>query len=404
MRRALTAAALVWLMAFAGVAGAEWNKGTAAYKKGDFATAEKEFKEVVKTNPDHYAGYYMLGVSQLQLGKTSQAAANLRKAVELKPDYVPARLSLGQALVQAKQYREAYSVLSKVSLAKVPASRRSSYALIFASAATKAGHASEAVRVLEQQIRADSRNANLFMALGTAYAAQGNDAKAFSAFKKAWQMRPKDTKLARQAVSSAIRAGRRSRNPEQKQRYYRDAASIAESLARTKPTFDHLLLAGETYLGGKDYSKALQWFEKARAKRPNSALVHFYIGQCYSSLGKFSSAISSLQQALKAGPDGKLRRKIYQQMGYVYAKQKDFDRAITAYQNAGDSAKVAEMRENKQKQEQNIKAKKERQEFQRKIRELEAKIKELRDLGQAKEADQLQQQVDELKKALKQQG
>ncbi len=90
-------------------------------------------------------------------------------------------------------------------------------------------------------------------------------------------------------------------------------------------------------------------------------------------------------------------------MGYVYAKQKDYDNAITAYQNAGEQGKVAEMRENKKKQEQNKKAKEERREFERKIRELEAKIKELRDLGQAAQADQLQEQVNDLKKALKQQ-
>jgi len=393
MKRATIAVVLVLVLGLATFAGAEWNKGTAAYKSGDFATAEKEFKEVIKTNPDHYAGYYMLGVVQLKLKKRSQAVANLRKAVELKPDYLPARLSLGKALVEAKQYPDAFEVLRTIDLAKVPSSQRTTFALIYAAAATKSGHASDAIRVLQQQLRATSKNANLYRALGAAYVAQGQDAKAFEALKKAWQLKPSDGRLARDAVTTAIRAARRSRSADQKKRYYSEASRIATSLAQKSPTFDHLLLAGETYLGAKDYGRALQWFEKARAKRSSSALVHFYEGQCYSSLGKFNSAIGSLQQALKLGPESKLRRKVYEQMGYVYAKQKKYDQAITAYRNAGNSKKVAEMQENKAKQE--------RQQYLRKIKELEAQIAELRNLGQEAEADQLQQQVDEMKKDLR---
>ncbi len=403
MKRTTTAAVLVLVLGLTAFAGAEWNKGTAAYKSGDFVTAEKEFKEVVKTNPDHYAGYYMLGVVQLKLKKRSQAVANLRKAVELKPDYLPARLTLGKALVEAKQYPDAYKVLRTIDLAKVPSSQRTTFALIFAAAATKSGHASDAIRVLQQQLRATSKNANLYRALGAAYVTQGQDAKAFEALKKAWQLKPSDGRLARDAVTTAIRAARRSRSSDQKKRYYSEAARIATGLAQKSPTFDHLLLAGETYLGAKDYATALKWFEKARAKRSSSALVQFYEGQCYSSLGKFNKAIASLQQALKMGPDSKLRRKIYEQMGYVYAKQKKFDQAITAYRNAGNSAKVAEMERNRDAQLQNEKARQERQKYLRKIKELEAQIAELRNLGQESEADQLQQQVDDMKKTLREQ-
>lgn len=403
MRRLTTVAVLILTLAVAGIAGADWEKGTTAYRNHDYATAEKQFKEVVKTNPEHYAGYYMLGACQLKLKQYSQAVASLQKAVELKGDYVPAQVSLGKALLENRQYRAAYSTFDKLQLSQVPSNQRTMYALMYASAASRVGHASDAAKVLEQQVRADSRNVNLYKALGAARTAQADDAGAFSAFKQAWRLKPSDGPLARQAVSSAIRAARRSRSATVKQRFYDQATSIAEGLAGSQPTFDHLLLAGETRLGSKDYRKALSWFKKARAKSSNSALVNFYIGQCHSSSGSFSRAITALKQALRLGPDGKLRKKIYEQMGYVYAKQKDYDNAITAYQNAGEQAKVAEMRANKKKQEQNQKAKEERREFQRKIRELEAKIKELRDLGQVAQADQLQEQVNDLKKSLKQQ-
>ncbi len=394
----ILASVLALVVAFA--AAAEWNRGVQAYKKRDWKTAEKEFAEVVKTNPDYAGGYYMLGLVQLRLGKTSQAAGNLRKAVELDPGNVGAKVFLGQALLQGGQPGEAYTVLRKLELAKVPAAQRSTYALLLASAASKLNRSREVLDTIAAQARRDPKNPRLQLALGVAYSELGRDRDAYRAFRRAWELDRKNTKAARSAVGAAIRAARRTRDAAAKKRLYSEAAQIATAVARSRPSFDNLLLAGETYLGAKDYASALSWFQKAKAKKPNVALVHFYIGQCYSSTGKFEASLAALQKALRLGPDSRLRKKIYNQMGYVYAKKKDFDRAITAYQNAGNASKVAEMRENKKKQEQNLKAQREREEIRRKIRELEAKIKELEQLGLSEEASQLRQQVDEAKKQL----
>ena len=382
-------------------AGAEWTRGVQAYKQRDWKTAEKEFAEVVKTNPDHPSGYYMLGLVQLRLKKTSQAAANLRKAAELDPSNVQAQVYLGQALLQGGQPGEAYGVLRKLDAGKVPAKLRTTYTLLLASAASKLNRSEEVLSAIAAQARRDAKNARLQYALGVAYADAGRDREAYRAFRRAWELDRKNVRAARNAVGAAIRAARRTRDTAAKKQLYREAAQVATALAGADPSFDNLLLAGETYLGAKDYRAALSWFRKARAKKPRVALVHFYIGQCHSSLGEFDASLAALQEALKLGPDGSLRRKIYNQMGYVYAKKKDFDRAITAYQNAGNAAKAAEMRENKKKQEQNLKAQRERAEIARKIRELEAKIQELEQLGLSEEANQLRQQVEQAKRELK---
>ena len=104
------AAALVMLVA-AATAHAEWNKGLEAYKNKDWATAVQEFEEVTKTNPDYAGGYYMLGVSQRALGQLSPAIASLRKAVELDGSQASYKIALGQALLQADQYQNAYELL-----------------------------------------------------------------------------------------------------------------------------------------------------------------------------------------------------------------------------------------------------------------------------------------------------
>ncbi len=404
-RRRLWVSTLVAVCAttfWAGWAQADWNKGVAAYTKKDFATAVKEFQQVTKTNPDFAGGYYMLGLAQNQLGQISQALGNLRHAVKLDGKNPQYRTALGQVLLRAKQYGDAYSVLKAVQTGSLKSSRAQTlYALLFSGAATKTGHIQEAVRVLQVQIRKHPRNPELYQALAVAYATVGNDAKAAVAFAKAYQLQPHNLALGRSAAYAYIDAGRRTRDPQQKVTYYTKAARIGEKLARARATFEYELLAGESWLGAKQFGRALTFLDQAHAHKPQNALVRFYRGQCYSSTNRFNQALTELRAALQLGPDSRLRRQIYNQLGYVYAKQKRYDKAMTAYQNAGNSSKAAEMQANLKKQKHNLAAEKERRQFEQKIKALLLQAKELEKLGQVNEAKALRDQVKELQKGLK---
>jgi tetratricopeptide (TPR) repeat protein len=387
-------------MAVAAPALAEWNKGLEAYNKRDWATAVKEFEEVTKTNPDYAGGYYMLGLSQRSAGNLSPALASLRKAVELDPDNASYKVGLGQAQLQGGQYQDAYTTLKSVNAGSMDAKHRSTYALLFAQAATKTNRAGEAVQALNSQIRADSGNANLYQALGVAENDLGEDAKAFAAFKRAYELDPNDPATGRNAVKAGISTARRTSSASQKAQVYTQAAQLADSLATASPSFDHKLLAGEAWLGAKDYRKAVSWLEKAKADQPQNALVYYYIAQCSTSLNLLDAAVADLQTALKIGPSGKLRTQIHSQLGYVYDKKKDYANAARSYGAAGNSAKKAEMEQKAEQQQQNLAADAERAEFQRKLKALELQIQELEAIGEMEEANELREQLEELKKAL----
>jgi tetratricopeptide (TPR) repeat protein len=335
-RTTIAVATTMLLLAAAIPAHAEWNKGLEAYNKKDWATAVKEFEEVTKTNPDYAGAYYMLGVSQRAHGQLSPAIASLRKAVELDGGQASYKIALGQALLQADRFQNAYELLQPMNLSAMDASLRTNYALLFAQAATKTNRPGEAINVLTTQVRPDSRNPRLWQALGSAYSAAGDDANAFEAFKKAFELNPKDVASGRNAVRAAISVARRSSSNSQKSRYYNQAGQVAESLATSSPTFDHQLLAGEAWLGAKQYPKALGWFDKARTKQTSNALVYFYSAQCKTSMNQLNAAITDLQQALKLNLSGRLRTQVYNQGGYVYDKKKDYDNAIRWYQEAGN--------------------------------------------------------------------
>ena len=398
MRTTIAVAAVLVLLAATAPAHAEWNKGLEAYKKKDWATAVKEFEEVTKTNPDYAGAYYMLGVSQRALGQVSPAIASLRKAVELDGGQASYKIALGQALLQADRYQDAYDVLKPLNIGSLDASHRSSYALLFAQAATKTNRTGEAIGVLTAQAGADPRNARLQQALGSAYSAAGDEPKAFEAFKKAFELNPKDVASGRNAVRAGISVARRTSSAQQKSRYYGQAAQVAESLATSSPTFDHQLLAGEAWLGAKEYSRALGWFDKARAKQPSNALVYFYSAQCKTSLNRLNPAIADLQQALKIGASGKLRTQVYNQGGYVYDKKKDYNNAISWYQEAGNQKMVAQMQDKQGKQAQNVKAREECAAFKKKIDALQLQVQELEKLGDMDNAKLLKEQLPSLQK------
>ncbi len=399
-RATIAGAAALLLLAAALPAHAEWNKGLEAYKKKDWANAVKEFEEVTKTNPDYAGAYYMLGVSQRALGQLSPAIASLRKSVELDGSQASYKIALGQALLQADQYQNAYELLKPLSMSSMEASHRSSYALLFAQAATKTNRPGEAIGVLATQARADSRNYRLQQALGSAYTANGDEAKAFEAYKKAFDLNPKDATSARNAIKAAISVARRSSSSSNKSNYYNQAGQVADRLANGSPTFEHQLLAGEAWLGAKQYQKAQGWFDKAITQRPNNALSKFYKAQCLTSIGRYDQALEQLQAALRsgAGDDRKLRTNVYNQMGYVYDEKKQYGRAAGAYSDAGNSRKFAEMKEKEARAAQNITAERECAEFKRKIDALRLQVDELQKIGDNDSAQQLLEQLPLLEK------
>jgi len=397
-RATIAGAAALLLLVAALPAHAEWNKGLEAYKKKDWANAVKEFEEVTKTNPDYAGAYYMLGVSQRALGQLSPAIASLRKSVELDGSQASYKIALGQALLQADQYQNAYELLKPLSMSSMEASHRSSYALLFAQAATKTNRPGEAIGVLATQARADSRNYRLQQALGSAYTANGDEAKAFEAYKKAFDLNPKDAASARNAVKAAISVARRSSSSSSKSNYYNQAGQVADRLANGSPTFEHQLLAGEAWLGAKQYQKAEGWFDKARAQQSSNALVYYYLAQCKTQRNQLNPALADLQQALKIGASGKLRTQVYNQGGFIYDKKKDYNNAISWYQEAGNQSMVRQMEDKRGKAAQNVAAERECAEFKRKIDALRLQVDELQKIGDNDSAQQLLEQLPALEK------
>ncbi len=78
----------------------DYQKGSTAYKSGDFKTAAKHFKKVAGALPKDAAAHYLLGASLMGMGDHKKAKAPLEKAVKLDGNMIEARRDLGIAMAK----------------------------------------------------------------------------------------------------------------------------------------------------------------------------------------------------------------------------------------------------------------------------------------------------------------
>jgi len=69
------------------------------YSKGNDAKFKEKLEEAIEINPTEPTLYYNVGVMNMNQGKTEEAIANFKKAIELKPDYADAYNNVGAAII-----------------------------------------------------------------------------------------------------------------------------------------------------------------------------------------------------------------------------------------------------------------------------------------------------------------
>ena len=90
---------------------ADFDSAMNQFRAGKYHEAAAEFQELVDTSPNYDFGYYMLGLSFLQVKKPADAEKNLLKAIELNGDKFEYHHSLAKTYYDQKQYPKAVAAL-----------------------------------------------------------------------------------------------------------------------------------------------------------------------------------------------------------------------------------------------------------------------------------------------------
>lgn len=85
----LSVFALCFAIYVMGCASAETTTGKLAFQQKDYVKAEMELEKGLQKNPNDAEAWYMLGVSQYNIGKITAAGVSLKKAASLSPTYGP---------------------------------------------------------------------------------------------------------------------------------------------------------------------------------------------------------------------------------------------------------------------------------------------------------------------------
>jgi Flp pilus assembly protein TadD len=364
----LAGALAVTAPAFAG-----WEQGVAAFKAKNYAQAAREFEAVVAERPDWSGGYLMLGRTQLQQDRASEAVATLRKGYDLDPSDLQVQLYLAQAYLGANRASDAAALLGKVNAASLAKEQQSFFQQLQAKALAESGQGDRAVAALAKAAAANPNDANLQYQYG-AMALNANDvAAAVSALEKAARLAPNDPAKVKLYVRALVRQARETGGAANDSIYAR-AAESARGLVAKESSFDNYLLLGETQLGAKQYEAAVASFRQAEAMNLADWLPHFYAGQALTQLGRYAEAETALKKGLGEAKRGDEKARLWRQLGFVYEKMKNFEQAKAAYQAGGDSAAAERVASNAEIAKHNAQA----DEEARKLEEIKRAQEELK--------------------------
>lgn len=82
------------------------------YQDKDAQAGLDKFQEAIAAAPRFYEAYEQIGMAYLQLGKTADAEAAVRKSIELSEDkYAAADVDLGELLLDKRQYAEGEKIV-----------------------------------------------------------------------------------------------------------------------------------------------------------------------------------------------------------------------------------------------------------------------------------------------------
>ena len=377
--RKLPAVVLTIAVLGASSARAGYEEGAAAYSAKNYQEAVNQFQAFIEElkgmsaaeKPEYAGVYQMLGMSLAGLGKHKDAVEPFKTAIKLKGDDATLQLLLGRAYYDARDYRNAADVLSKINTAALTEKHRGMVATMLSVAYQESGQEGLALAQWEKAAKANPNDAATQYNYGAQALQAGYTDEAVAALAKASTLDAKDPAKHRAYAQALLRKGRETPDKAAKTATYGKAVTAGQQLVRLENTYDNLLLLGEAQLGAQQYDGAIATFNQANVKNSNDWLSHYYLGQALSVKGSYDQALAPLKVAL-AKPKAD-QKKIWSQIGFVHEKQKNFPEAKTAYTNAGDSRGLTRIQENEKIAQENSAI----EDQNRKIQELEEEKKRL---------------------------
>ncbi|MDB5476377.1 MAG: repeat-containing protein [Phenylobacterium sp.] len=157
------------------------------HQRGDYAGAERLYREVLARQPDHFDACHLLGVALLQTGRLEDGRALIARAIALKPTVGAAHSNLAMALMGLGRNAEALASLDQaIALQPQVAESHNNRGIALANL----GRQSDALTSYDAALARNPAYPEAHNNRGTALLALGQPAEALAAFEAAVTARP----------------------------------------------------------------------------------------------------------------------------------------------------------------------------------------------------------------------
>ncbi|SDQ76662.1 Tfp pilus assembly protein PilF [Paraburkholderia fungorum] len=266
-----------------------FDRAYAAHRDGRLDDAERDYRATLDGNPSHVDALHLLGVLRHQQGQHAEAAALVRRAVNLRPEDAALQLNLGNALKALGQIDDAIEQFRNA-LTLAPSFPMAHYNL--GNAYASVGRHEDAADSFEKSLRLQPNDASSHNNLGNALHALGRHEQAIASFQRALELRPGHAGALNNMGMSLNALGRAS-----------EAIPCFQEALAAEPRFvaAHFNLANTFDATGR-HAEAVAAFERSLALQPNLPPAIFGMGNALASLGRHAQALPYLERAVGLDP------------------------------------------------------------------------------------------------------
>ena len=263
-------------------------------EKGDVSKALTELQAVVAHSPNNPVAQYELGRVHATRGEWEQARQRFQKAIDLRPDYVMARLELAQLQLRGRDFDAAL----KSSEEALAIDRGSTAARLIASTALMGQKKfAESRQLLDSMLQANPSAPDVLFQLGRVNLADNKYKEAEDAFRRSYELNPANSLGLMGMVETEL-----AQNHSDK------AMQLLQSEAAKAPNRMDLVLAlGNVAIRAGQYDLAVSYFQKVAASLPKGSKAQgdlfSRIGEAYRRKGDLTNAIAALQKAREILPE-----------------------------------------------------------------------------------------------------
>jgi tetratricopeptide (TPR) repeat protein len=266
-----------------------FDRAFAAHRDGRLDDAERGYRATLDGNPAHVDALHLLGVLRHQQGQHAEAAALVRRAVNLRPEDAALQLNLGNALKALGQIDDAIEQFRNA-LTLAPSFPMAHYNL--GNAYASQGRHEDAADAFERSLRLQPDDASSHNNLGNALHALGRHPEAIASFRRALELRPGHAGALNNMGMALNALGRAN-----------EAIPCFQAALAAEPRFvaAHFNLANTFDATGR-HAEAVASFEAALSFQPNLPPAIYGMGNALAALGRHAQALPYLERSVGLDP------------------------------------------------------------------------------------------------------